>query len=258
MAVLNPDKVIFNKKYLLLKSTDPMIEMPESDYLLIKQLEEGLTDKEQSRLNELNKLYPALNQDFVAYKQAKLQPQHFIFHKQAALFRKNYRRIWTAIGSFAAAAAVLLLIQILPQPSYIGEKPHKTYPNEDNLTLLDKEAPNKTPSKEENIAFLDKETSPPIPVKERNLVLLEELRAAKINVYEVGLILMIPQYLENMQLIQTYNVAKHEHEYEYEQKTERSSIIKASERLINRIFFRNIVFEMEPYFAFNTDFYVGD
>jgi len=252
-AFLIPEKINFDQKHLLLKSNDPIIEMPESDYLLIKQIEEGLTDKEDKRLKELLYIYPALKKDSDTYKLTKLQSQQVIYSKKSSLKRKNYLpQIWTAIGSVAAAAAILFFIlkpvenltetELFVQSSEVQSSEPETLNFKPETLNFEPETINFKPEtlnfepetlnfKPEVIAFVSKPELQIFPQVE------------KINVYETGLSLMIPQYIENQQLLLAFGTGAFEHKYNYALEPERGSIIKAGIRLINRLSSRNIVIE---------------
>ncbi|MCL2073409.1 MAG: hypothetical protein FWH18_05800 [Marinilabiliaceae bacterium] len=109
--VIVPENIVYPKKFMLFKSTDPDIEMSEPDYLLIKQMEDGLNEEEQSRLNELLSSYPSLKSDLEIFKLTKLNPQEVVYNKKSQLVKKNIiPRVLTLIGRVAAAAAVIIFI----------------------------------------------------------------------------------------------------------------------------------------------------
>jgi len=287
-AFLIPEKISFDQKHLLLKSNDPIIEMPESDYLLIKQMEEGLTDKEDKRLKEILYNYPALKKDSDSYKLTKLHPKEIIYTKKSSLKRKNYLpQIWTAVGSVAAAAVLLffilkpvenlteteLIVQSLEQDSskfkvqsleqdsskfkvqsseqevqsskfkiQSSEPEPETLNFEPETRNLEPETLNPKPETlnlEPETLNLKPETDFVAFISKPELQLFPNIE--KINVYEIGLSMMIPQYIENQQLMLAYGTRIYDFDYNYE--PERGSIIKAGLRLINRLSSRNIVFE---------------
>jgi hypothetical protein len=277
LSILKPEKELFDNKYLLLKSTDPMIDMPESDYLLIKQIEEGLTDKEHDRLIKLGKLYPKLKNDYKTYKLTKLRVPQIIFPKKSSLKRKNIiPYLWTTIGSVAAAA---ILLFILIKPENIVNKPDDYYTdlitdtetiiNEIIIEPIQEEAFEKTEPitlpKTQNIKIIannistetETETENEIEVatkpqeeelllsKIETIELIEKpqfqslLQVEKVNSYEKCLSLMIPQYLENHQLLTAYKIDNDTDKID----RERGFFIKAGERLLSRLTSRNIIFE---------------
>ncbi|MDR2929019.1 MAG: hypothetical protein LBV41_12595 [Cytophagaceae bacterium] len=264
--VLQPDNVSFDKKYLLLKSTDPLIEMPESDYLLIKQMEDGLTDEERNRLGEINLLYPELIEDAVYYRKSKLRNEQTVYSQKSKLLRKTgiIVHLWRAAGSVAAAAAILLFVLFLSDNNESRIILSKT----DTKTEIDLHVANveeqlvaaqksnavekeKLITVQQSIVVNSKETeqedemSPnirheiiaSIPRPQLNPLLETE----KVNAYETGLVTMIPKYLENYRLIQAMTQME-EAEVEYS-RYEEASIISAGARLLKFITSRNIVFE---------------
>jgi len=264
-VVLTPEKISFNKKHLLLKSTNPHIEMPESDYLLIKQMEEGLSLIEKNRLQELEKIYPAMKNDFSNYKLTKLQPKHILFPQKSSLLRKNIKPyIWSAISS-VAAAVILLLFVLKPfenseievqsltfnvqsskpenldiETETLKSKYHSLTMNTETLisnpkTLNTNPETNniqQTPYSKRQIPNISSEIIAFIPKPELQIF----PQISKINAYEVGLTLMIPQYIENQNLISALEVDFYEEDNEHE----RSLIVRAGERLLNRIIAHNM------------------
>lgn len=259
-AVLKPEKINFDRKHLLLKSTDPLIDMPETDYLLIKQMEEGLTESEQIRLNELVKLFPSLIKDSQSYKLTKLQSQQVTYSKKSSLLRKNYQpRIWAAIGSVAAAAAILFFLlkpaTNLPtsNKTFISDLTYETNKKEEIIVeqpivaeVVKPEPVNKSiyvPQKSEIAAVVNNTQTPEIKDDEIQFISKPDLQlfpqVKKINAYETGLNMMLPQYIENNRLLLAFELEQ----YDYKSEPERGNIIKAGLRLINRISQRNIVIE---------------
>jgi len=261
-TVLIPENKVFKDKHRLLKSTDPIIDMPESDYLLIKRMEEGLTEQEHNRLVELGKLFPVLKNDYKAYKKTKLQPQQIVFPKKSSLLRKNIRLyIWTSIGSVAVAATILFFIlkpvdnlidkdennliteinnpdEIIIEQSAtedVKEAEHLTVKKikKDKILLTDNINFETEPKVEETF-FASSEIVEPISLQPFKPL----LNVQKINIYEKGLSIMIPLYLENQQLIQALKT-----EPESDNEIDRGFLLKVSEKLLSRITSRNIVFE---------------
>ena len=236
---LNPEKIKFDRKHKLFKSTDPMFDMPESDFLMIKEMEEGLQAEELKRLTELKELYPALNEDAAIYKSAKLQPEKIVYSRKSTLKKKNnIPRILISVGSIAAAAILLFLIIpvkdiiqtenpvilssvketdvddientvepiIKVQPEEIIHKKTETIEStsetknntsyiaqtvkEDDLLKASNE---RIIERQEAIALISKPQIKPLP------------EAEKINTYEIGLTAMIPHYIDNIRLMETYN-----------------------------------------------------
>ena len=268
-TMLIPEDKIFKDKYKLLKSTDLIIDMPESDYLLIKRMEEGLTEQEHIRLAELGNLFPVLKNDYKAYKKTKLKPQQIIFPKKSSLLRKNIRHyIWTSIGSIAVAAAILFFI-LKPVDKLIDNKEYDLISGINNLDeiiieksvteeikktelltvkeikkdkdLLTKNINFETEPKVEETFFANNEIVEPIPLQPFKPL----LNVQKINVYEKGLSIMIPLYLENLHLIQALKTdsEKEDEHAEKDEEPERLFLFKATEKLMSRIISRYSIFE---------------
>ena len=256
-VTLYPEKVSFDKKHLLFKSTNPDFDMPESDYLMIKELEEGLTSDENKRLNALKETYPALKKDAEIYKSVKLQPQKIVYlHKDALRKRNLIPRILISVGSVAAAA--LLLFMLIPlndisrtgEPIILGSNSEPAventtdFPQTNDITIEKPETAEII--KENNIrhiaqsikkeelpettnveTFIHQELIASISISHTEL--LPQRR--EINVYEMGLNTMIPQYIDNMRLLEAFNVT-----YEVEDENyDSNSIFQKGVKFLTRI-----------------------
>ena len=228
---LNPEKVNFDKKHLLFKSTNPAFDMPESDYLMIKELEEGLSAEEHKRLSELKETYPTLNEDAETYKSTKLQPGKIVYlHKNALLKTNRILRIMISVGSVAAAA--LLFFMLIPrsdnlrvdEPVIVSSSSEPVIEN--TITVpqtadIDEEQPETTAFVKDGNQYIAQsvendeieETTGGETFVRQELIAsisishIEPLpQHREINVYEMGLNTMIPQYIDNMRLLEAYNV----------------------------------------------------
>ena len=228
-VTLYPEKVSFDKKHLLFKSTNPDFDMPESDYLMIKELEEGLTSDENKRLNALKETYPALKKDAEIYKSVKLQPEKIVYlHKDALRKTNRVLRIMISIGS--VAAAVLLFFMLIPwnnfsrtdAPIILSSNSEPVIENTTEIPQINNKIGEKTETPEivkENNQYIaqsvkndeiEEAAGDEIFIRQEAIASifvshdepLPQLR--EINVYEMGLNTMIPQYIDNMRLLEAY------------------------------------------------------
>ena len=270
---LHPEKVSFNKKYLLFKSTDPMFDMPESDYLMIKEMEDGLTAEEQKRLSELKKSYPALNADAETYKSVKLQPEKVIYlHKDSLQKTNRMWRILISVGSVAAAA--LLFFMLIPwndtlrtdEPIMLSSNSEPVIENttvvpqindvvdEEQETAETVSAPYIAQSVKK--VEIQEATNDETFIRQEAIASISILHEAslpqhgKINVYEMGLTTMIPQYIDNMRLLEAYNVTYEEEE----ENPESNSIFGKRLNFLTRIIpsSRRITDDDERNFAYTS------
>jgi hypothetical protein len=106
---LKPREVLFSGKYELLKGEAEQMGIDQGDYLLVKQLEDGLTLEEEERLAALVSDDPALLKRAETYQSTRLQAPEVVFPRRNALLQRRIALIgW--LRPVAAAAAVLLLL----------------------------------------------------------------------------------------------------------------------------------------------------
>ncbi len=97
-------------KHRLLRTSSANIDLPETDFLLIKKMEEGLTEQETKRLAQLEHFYPAIKTDEKLYNKTKIEPPVIVYGKKKTLIRKRATWVWAVLQATAAAAILLLLI----------------------------------------------------------------------------------------------------------------------------------------------------
>ncbi len=106
---LLPDEVTFPGKEHLLKDEAAEMGIDRSDYLLVKQLEESLSNLEESELAKLIEADASLENRVAIYAQLKLQPAPVVYpHTRRLLRPKVAAALW--LRRFAAAAAILVLL----------------------------------------------------------------------------------------------------------------------------------------------------
>ncbi len=106
---LKPGEVSFSGKEVLLRGEAEQMGIDQGDYLLVKQLEDGLTLVEEERLAALVSEDPALLKRAETYQSTRLEAPEVVFPRRKALLQRRIALIgW--LRPVAAAAALLLLL----------------------------------------------------------------------------------------------------------------------------------------------------
>jgi hypothetical protein len=269
-TILPSEKHVFKHKYNLLKSTDLSINIPEVDYLIIKEMEEGLSERESVRFSKFKRLYPRFRHDYEAYKNTVLCPEDVVFPQKETLLRKSSRNyIWMSFMSVAAAAAIVLFVlrTVVTTDVPIGSEVATGTGTEvasviivgDNSpqALVEQSVINDVDERDKvvvkntkvvgvkNVVIeptIGQNNSLPIedevvkPISQPQIQLLRP--SENINVYEKGLSLLMPRYIENNHIIQAL---KTQPEESVEHRKEVSP--NTREKQTYRITLRNITFE---------------
>lgn len=225
--------VNYPHKLRLLKSTNAEMDMPESDFLLVKRMEDGLSPQETARLIDLLGSYPELNNDELLYNQTILYAPKIVYNNKESLLRKNTVWIWPLVQGIVAAA--ILLILILPGGKvYQFEKPEvniSVFSEAKNtqhispsirevlhvaVSEIEKEPNNKIQRKQNshNLIINEPETGV-AEVSHSNLLPIDpiamphievEISTQRVDAYETGLAMMIPTYINNQRIKEAQNI----------------------------------------------------
>lgn len=105
-----PQMPAYLDKHRLFRTSLANMDLPESDFLLIKKMEEGLTEQESKRLAQLEHFYPAIKIEEQLYSKTKIEPPVIVYGQKKTLFRKRATWVWPVLQATAAAAILLFLI----------------------------------------------------------------------------------------------------------------------------------------------------
>jgi len=226
---LEPETLTFQQSDHLLKSEADLMGIPYADFLLIKQMEEGLSDTEKKELDKLIGQDDRLIKRGMEYQNAHLSGEAISYQGKDSLMKKQVISHFIPFIRTAVAAAVLVLIflgyQLLNpfvNPRYMTMTPLQPLTNiqfpeggiADSFFIaaikpvsVNENAPTQHPEKIESIhhALIDKNTIDtqtrlaeninfltPISLKNGITVLPENIP----NAYETGLRHMMPMYLD--------------------------------------------------------------
>lgn len=225
--------VNYPHKQRLLKSTNAEMDIPESDFLFVKRMEDGLSQQETARLKELLDRYPELNNDELLYNHTILYAPEIVYGNKESLGRKNTVWIWPLVQGIVAAA--ILLILILPGGKvYQFEKPKISIPELSEA----KKTQNISPSIREllHVAASEIEKEPNNKIQRtqisHNLMINEpetgvaeiaytklvpinpiamphfdiEVSTQPVDAYETGLAMMIPTYINNQRIKEAQDI----------------------------------------------------
>jgi hypothetical protein len=211
-------------KNRLLKSDFEGLDLPESDFLLIKELEEGLTQKESLRLEDLMTHFSEVKKDANLYQKTRLIAPAMVYGKKNSLVRK--RAVWLWPLTQAAVAAAVLLALILPRseenqftnstdenpafsevivnkPTIAPVKEHSITEEstEETLSQVNRIATAKaferkaTEAEKPDVAFIKQVPAEYLTTPNRDIQF-----TTPVDVYEIGLAMMIPTYINNQKI----------------------------------------------------------
>ncbi len=109
---LEPAEVNFVDRNKLEKTEADVMGIDASDYLLIKQMEEGLSKAEEITLSDSVKQDGSLIRREREFQKTNLLSDHIVFPAKSSLLRKNFKPVYVLLSKAGFAAAVLGLIFI--------------------------------------------------------------------------------------------------------------------------------------------------
>jgi hypothetical protein len=117
---LKPDAVIFSRKNRLQFSEADLMGIDQADFLLIKQMEEGLNHAEELELAEQISNDESFIKQGKQYQNTKLVAEKRVFTGKSSLFQNRIRPVYKLIGRIAAAVAVVLLLVTVDYQYFFG------------------------------------------------------------------------------------------------------------------------------------------
>jgi hypothetical protein len=115
---LEPSTICFDAPERLLKGESDLMEISRPDYLLVKQMEEGLSDPEEKELAVEIRKDESLIKRGVEFQQTKLSNEPIRYNRKSSLFQKRIPAGWhTAwrIGAVGIVAGFLLIFGDAPK-----------------------------------------------------------------------------------------------------------------------------------------------
>jgi hypothetical protein len=216
-----PSLTEFPDKALLKKASAPFSELSTYDYQMVKAIEEGLPAPEQ-----LNMSGSAAQRDWDLYQKTKLQAAAIAYPQKNSLKRKRMTFIPVAVRALAAAVLLLILFNVRDDMPGHDNNNHRTVavgettPAIEHTPLLSqpKIEPDRKLGTNNFISTQSLANSGSTTAEEESIELIPEIhikRPAPLpapksgslptpplpNSYEIGLQLMLPQYIENHQLM---------------------------------------------------------
>ncbi len=148
-----PQIPAYPDKHRLFRTSSANMDLPETDFLLIKKMEEGLTEQETKRLAQLEHFYPAIKTEEQLYSKTKIEPPVIVYGKKKTLIRKRATWVWPVLQ---ATAAAILLFLIIPGKTNVDDfTQNKDYTalseiqnRQNRLNPISNETTNKIVSKE--------------------------------------------------------------------------------------------------------------
>jgi hypothetical protein len=217
-AIPVPAEFNYPHKNRLMKSSAAGTDLPETDYLLVKEIEEGLTPAEAGRLNSLTERFPEIGEDARRYKKTILIAPHVVYGKKKSLLRKRAGWIWP-LAQGSIAAAVVITFMISRHDFFTPEKPvplspnlSQTKPVELHRSLVEVPVTNKTaPTVQDGSTLVSNAlntaaTAPLLLPREEPVAFITlsglntQLTTSPIDAYEMGLAMMIPDLMENQKI----------------------------------------------------------
>jgi len=227
-----PQMPAYPDKHRLFRTSSANMDLPETDFLLIKKMEEGLTEEESKRLAQLEHLYPAIKTEEQLYTKTKIEPPVIVYGKKKRLIRKRATWVWPVLQ--ATAAAAILLFLIIPGKTNIdnftqnkdytalSEIQNRLNPilNEANDNIASQEANNTTTPISLQNEIIQKtsssQTEKPVdylpPTTENAFSKMEpiepiattgfsfQVSSIQTEAYEKGLAVMIPTFINNQRM----------------------------------------------------------
>lgn len=259
-----PELVSYPNKHILFKSVATGIDFPETDFLLVKKMEEGLTNQETLRLEELTKRFPALTKDELLYKKTILLAPGVVYSKKKSLVRKQTGWMWPLTQGVIAAAVLLTIIlqkggiyqfeappvenQVyseakINEPENISDQERlvastkKTPENPDSKAKLAKDVGMMNRNKDSEIIFHQTfynttEAVELISAPEINI----QVSTLQVDAYEKGLATLIPTYIKNQRIQDAQDFVPDE------AHTQNASLLDKGTGLINRLTQKELAF----------------
>lgn len=105
---LKPEPVAFSSKHRLEKNEADLMEMSYVDYLLVKQMEDGLNDDEEQELSQKIKNDESLIKRGKEFQLTRLSAESVTFTAKASLMHRGIGKLYIIGIRVASAAAVIL------------------------------------------------------------------------------------------------------------------------------------------------------
>ncbi len=222
--------VEFKNKHLLLRNQESEINIPETDYLLIKKMEEGLTNQESERLIQLIKQYPQVKKDDILYPKTKLVPPPIVYSAPNKLIRRR-SGLWVRIIYNGVAAAILVMLMLSENRKVLVDENNSTEGNTAFISGTYSNTPTVAENNPETFSAITKgevlskkqtvkpENSHPLPTDFEKSdpvdpiigpVINLRVSSIQINAFEQGLAMMIPVYIQNQRFQNFSSVASEE------------------------------------------------
>ncbi|PWD99718.1 hypothetical protein [Marinilabilia rubra] len=141
---LEAEEVSFSTKSQLEKSEADFMEMSSSDYLLVKQMEEGLNDGEEQELATKIKEDESLIKRGKQFQLTRLYSETVSFPAKASLIHRKIGKVY-ALGIRVASAAAVVLVAVWGYNNFMLQTP------DDSLADLKPLKGKSIPSPEPNI-----------------------------------------------------------------------------------------------------------
>jgi hypothetical protein len=226
------ENISYSGKISLFRAPEPFTAISETDYLLIKEAEEGLTENETMRLNRFLSISPTLYQDRELIKKTFLKPGNLIYASQQSLHRHTFTTwLWPVLKGAAAAILIFALFNykdstILPQhdqmavsetvesaevvPDLIIPETSSNYQRNSDPQSVNThyKLPQTRPTLKAHHTDMQtqkdfiRETVEFLPAP--SVAMVPQYRRP--NSYEIGLSLMMPKYIENHQILATVDL----------------------------------------------------
>jgi len=126
---LQPADISFDAASRLQKSEADVMQIARPDFLMIKQLEDGLTEAEGQELAEEIRKDESLIRKGREYRLTRLAPELIEYAGKHSLIRKEIRPMLIQISRITAAAAAVIFVMIF------GLKVFNSVPDEDTIAL---------------------------------------------------------------------------------------------------------------------------
>ncbi|RCW32025.1 hypothetical protein [Marinilabilia salmonicolor] len=123
---LSPDKVEYESIQSLYKEESDLIAVSRPDYLLIKQMEQGLTEEENIELTEEIRNDESLIKRGLEYQQTRLVAADISYQQKGVLIRRSIAPWYRTTRIAAAVIVVALLLTIWNSDSFFAPERQET------------------------------------------------------------------------------------------------------------------------------------